>query len=388
MTIKEQNNKHNGSLIHDRIKFVINILDFTIKKKVDDKTKVRLVNLISNEMEKTGIIETKILERLERIENYISKKPSKGDDKKHIKSKLHLPNETKSFLSLFNNSEGLKYLTHRFNGEKPEYNEFIEICKEEFDKGKKDYPNVPIQLLTRIEHFAFRKNPRWYIRKGLNIKDKIYPEKGWSEPTFVEWYKNPTNIHPGYDSKWNNEMIIPFKETIEVRAGNLTKIVNESIDFAFGNSKDSYIIDKDDKSLDTAEFYTDVDMFQQALIHIFSTIKEKSEKNFCFTLSIEFDNETLKGGIYKTIYITHIGSDATKNSNDPAFAKGDFNSIIDNLKRLCNYEVHANFPDGIRKRIFLTDDHKEYVTYCKPGISTPVMDESTIKGFTHILKFY
>lgn len=50
--------------------------------------------------------------------------------------KQHRPEETKIFLSLFNNSEGLKYLTHKFNSGKRNYDEFIDLCRAEFDKGK------------------------------------------------------------------------------------------------------------------------------------------------------------------------------------------------------------------------------------------------------------
>ena len=42
-------------------------------------------------------------------------------------------------------------------------------------------------------------------------------------------------------------------------------------------------------------------------------------------------NETINGGKFKKIIITHIDSEPTKNSNDPVFAKGDLKSIQTNL---------------------------------------------------------
>jgi len=376
-------------LIQDKSKFITDLLDYSIKRKIDDKTKERLINLISKEFDKAGIVETEIIERLIRIEGLVSNKSeSSVGDKKTSSDKLprplHKPKDTKNFLSLFNNSEGLKYLTHKFNDGKRDYKKFIELCKSEFEKGKDDYPNVPVSLLKRIEEFAFSDNPKWYIRKG---KYKIFQKKGWSELTFIDWYKKDLNIHPGLDAKWNNEMLIPFKETIEVRAGNLTKIIDESIEFAFGDSKRNFSFKINSDEINTAEFYTDVDSLQQALFHIFSTIKERSEKNLCFEINICYINETLLGGDFKKIIITHIDSEATKKSNDPEFAKGDLKTIQYYLWGLCNYELQAKFPDGYKKRILLTDNLTDYDKYVKTNNSLDVT-KAEVLGFSHILKFY
>lgn len=376
--------ENQGYEFQNKSKFVLDILDYSLKKKIDDETKERLVCLIGKEIEKTGNVGDEIIERLARIEGMIATtSPSKKDEIKVGFGKLHRPKETKAFLSLFNNSKGLKYLTHKFNEGKREYNSFIELCKEEFKKGQEDYPNVSDKVVKRIYQFAFSEKPEWYLRKG---NDKIYPEKGWSEPTFMKWYKKDDNIHPGLDAKWNNEMIIPFKESIEVRAGNLRSIIEESLELGFGDSKTNFTINISNK-LDEAEFYTDVDMFKLALFHVFSTIREKAGKNFCFEISVDYVNETLDDGEFKKIIITHINSEASKNSNDPVFAKGDLMTIKNNLWKLCNYEIQAKFPDGLKKRIFSTDNYSDYVEYVKANKSLDI-DENEIKGFSHILKFY
>jgi len=373
-----------NTIINFKSKFITDILDYSIKKKVDNKTKERLIKLIGNEFEKAGIIEIEIIERLSRIEEMLSGGEELKQKEKGYQRKLHKPKETKNFLSLFNNSEGLKYLTHKFNDGKRDYHRFIELCKQEFEGAKQEYKNTPIALLTRIEEFAFSENPKWYIRKG---KDKIYPEKGWSEKSFIKWYKNKINIHPGLDAKWNNEMIVPFKETIEVRAGNLTEIIDEAIKLALGESKDNFIINMNDKELNLAEFYTDVDMFQQAIFHIISTIKDRAEKNFCFEIKIGYNNKTLEGGDFKIITITHINSEATKKSNDPSFAKGDLKTIQNNLWGLCNYEINAKFPNGIKKKLFLTDNYRDYKEIIEKNQSID-LEAEVVEGFSHILKFY
>jgi hypothetical protein len=327
-------------------------------------------------------VEENIVKRLEK-EGSISESKETDSSSKSTNRMYHRPKETKSFLALFNNSEGIKYLTHKFNSDKPEYDDFINLCNREFEENKKKYPNTSGKLLKRIEEFTFKEIPDWYIRNG---KEKKFFKMGWSEPSFVEWYKQ-TNIHPALDAKWNEEMLIPFKESIEVRAGNLYSIVEQTLKYADVSDEVFEIMLKKD-SLNTAEFYTDVDSFQQSLFLIFTMIKERARKNLKICISIDYENETLHEGDFKKMIITHIDSKATKISCDPEFAKGDFNSIIKNLWGLCNYEIQAEFPDGYYKRIFLTDDSKEYRNYVLPNKAISIEDTNIVKGFTHILKFY
>ena len=371
-----KNNK--SRTIQDKSKFVLDILDYSLKRKVDDKTKDRLINLIGKEIEKTGIIENSILERLQKIEDVLEPEGQKDkSDKLPSGDKLHRPKETKSFLSLFNNSEGLKYLTHKFNDGKRDYISFIELCKNEFNKGKIDFPNVPDAVLRRIEEFSFATNPEWYVRKGL---EKFFPKKGWAEAEFIEWYNEKINIHPGLDSKWNNEMIIPFKESIEVRAGYLKGIIEDVLNTSLGESKSNFLIKLNEQNLNTAEFYTDVDRFKLGLFHIISTIKDRADKNFCFEIEIDFINELLDGGNFKKVIITHINSEATKISIDKDFIKGDLKTIRNNLWGLCNYEVKGKFPDGFKSITILTDEDKP----------NQIIDKNSkdLIGFTHVLKFY
>jgi hypothetical protein len=183
-------------------------------------------------------------------------------------------------------------------------------------------------------------------------------------------------------------MIIPFKESIEVRAGNLKTIIEEILITSLGISKSNFIITLNEQSINTAEFYTDVDKIKLALCHIIATIKDRADENFCFEIDIDFINESLVGGNFKKLVITHINSEPTKHSNDKDFIKGDMKTIQSNLWGLCNYEIAAKFPDGFRKKIILTDDFNDYKNYVEKGESIPINDSIKVKGFTHILKFY
>lgn len=310
-------------------------------------------------------------EQLQQIINIHGEIKSPFDQKKGMPD----PRQTYEFLSLFTkNDGGLKNLTHVFNYDFVEYDEFMNNCKNEFEEAKTKYPKVPIYLLTRIEHFAFKQEPNWYIREG-NTKRTI--NLGWSKPSFVEWY-NKNRIHPALDAYFNTEMIVPFKESIQVRAdtGNLMHMINRIADITFGNPRCCNV--EIMKNVSAAQFYTDVDNLGQALYQIFSTIKEYSERNFCNDVIIDYATEK----VFKKLIITHVDSAATKNVSDPDFAGGNTEAIKKALSGLCNYEVVAKFKDGVFRKIFLSDNYEEY----KKGVF-PV-EEQSVEGYTHVLKFY
>lgn len=318
------------------------------------------------EMMKKDFFESK--ER--QIKDFIEAHPAKGNDA------FPEPKQTYEFLYSFTNSngDGLKSLTHPFNNGYIEYDKFISKCREEFDEAKRKYPKVPNSLITRIEHFAFKDDPNWYIREGENRK---YIKIGWSEPSFVAWYKE-NRRHPSYDAKYNSEMIVPFKNSIQVRTdtGNLVSLINRNADFVFGIPRCCTV--EITENVKTAQFYTDVDNLGQAIVQMFSSIKEQYQLNFKEKVEIDFTLEKE----FKVLTITHVGSTPTKNAKDKDYVGGNTDAIKKALQGLCNYEIMAKFPDGAFRKIILSDNYEEY----RKGVVA--VDESVIKGYTHVLKFY
>ena len=305
------------------------------------------------------------------------------------------PKQTYEFLSFFSqNDGGLKNLTHDFNYGYIEYDAFIAKCREEFEEGKKRFPKVPIRLLGRIDAFAFRETPDWYIRKGAEKKIIKY---GWSSPDFIEWYKT-NRIHPSKDAFYNKEMIAPFKESIQVRAdtGNLVLLLHSLVEIVFGKNPSCNIIISE--RVKDAQFYTDVDSLGQALYQIFTTIKEYSEKNFCGEVEIDYSTE----GEFKVLTVTHIDSKPTKRADDKDYLGGNTDAIKTQLMGLCNYEICAAFPDGNYRKLILFD-HDDYKKYQKDKKAKIVVSEKgerneitilvpldlkLIKGYTHKMLFY
>lgn len=364
--------------------FILQLLD---KSKLSTTQKERIVKLSTAELKKEKFVGKELEERVKRIEDELgvsfSSKNSKtiGASKKIKKPR---PKETYELLSKFSSIEGgIKNLTHSFNYGHITYEALMAQCKAEYEEGKKEYPNVPDAILTRIYQFAFSPKPSWYVRKG---DEKITYNIGWSEPNFKKWYKE-NNIHPAQDAKYSKEMIIPFKETIQIRAdlGNLRNLINIASISAFGESPSIQV--NIDKSIDTAQFYTDVDSLGQAIYHMFIAVKNIAMQNFCDELEIKYEIRDEM----KVLKIIHIGSESKKNIDDQSFLGGDLNEAYKALYGLCNYDILSKFPSGYFRKIILSDqkDDSMYIKKTDKWIGKNYqIDEKEVRGFTHELKFY
>lgn len=330
----------------------------------------RIVTLLLKERDKKYVTK-------EQLQEFLKIGGVKKAEEGKKKDEYPEPKQTYEFLSFFSkNDGGLKNLTHDFNYGYIDYDVFMAQCREEFEEGKRKFPKVPTRLLGRIEAFAFRESPNWYVQKWLQ-NDKKTIKHGWSDPAFIQWY-NKNKIHPSKDAFYNKEMIIPFKESIQVRAdtGNLIVLIDSLTAKVFGDNPSCNVAISD--KVKNAQFYTDVDSLGQALYQIFSSIKEYSDKNFCDEVEIDYFVE----GDFKVLTVTHIDSMPTKNANDKDYIGGNTDAIKTQLLGLCNYEICAVFPDGPFRKIILSDNYDVF----KKGLIP--MDVSSIKGYTHKMLFY
>jgi hypothetical protein len=363
----------------DKYDFILNLIE---NKKLSPSQKERVLRLSILETKKDGIKkDTELFKRIEEIEKKLIGERNEGDGISKKKKPIHKPKDTYELLNYFSSTDGgMKNLTHSFNFGFIAYEDLMKKCNEEFEQGRKKYPNVPEALLKRIEQFAFSESPDWYIMRG---DEKIEKKIGWAEPAFVKWYKDK-RTHPANDAYYNSEMIVPFKETIQVRSdiGNLIKLINELSDKVF--QKETKPIIKE--AIHTAQFYTDVDRLGLAIYHIFTAIKQASSKNFCDEVEIDFE---IQAGV-KIIKIVHIGSKPTKSVNDFDFLGGDLGSVKNNLWSLCNYDILAKFQEGEYRKVILSDNLKEMEQNEATGkwMGKNYKIEEKVKGFTHVLKFY
>lgn len=364
----------------DKYDFISGLIE---SKRLTTAQRERILMLSSKEIKKDKLCGDELEKRIEGLEEGLVKKTSENSSSEK-KTKKPRPKETFDLLSKFSSTDGgIKNLTHSFNYGHITYEDLMTKCKEEYEEGVLKHPNVPNPILKRISEFAFSEAPEWYVRKGT---EKIIYNTGWSEPDFVKWYKD-NNIHPAQDAKFNKEMITPFKETIQIRSdlGNLRKLLRTSIKSVFGENPSVRV--KIDKSIDSAQFFTDVDSLGQAIYHIFIEIKKAAMQNFCDEVEICYE---IINGI-KVLKIIHLESETKKNINDETFLGGDLNATFKALYGLCNYDILAKFPSGYFRKKILSDNLNDFT---KSNSSNKFvgknikMKEKEVKGFTHELKFY
>jgi len=341
MEEKQQNKNTN---IQDKSKFITDILDYSIKKKVDYKTQERLINLISKEFEKTGIIETEIIERIERIEGMLSggNKTIKNNDIKSFSGKSNKfpepnPKNVADFMSLFNQRDGLKYLTHDFD-EEGEFSidNFLTNAKTLFEKKTKEL-SIPISLWRISQQFAFFDKPKW------TRLDDNYDEKktitGWSTENWSEWSKI-NKLHPFRNNEFK-EIIDGFKKLTRIERLNLEVLVNKCYVKGLGDKRSDFKITT--KDLDKADFYTHVQFFKEALETIFEEIVKNTDSDNKKQISILYERESIDNYFVRKVIISHNNSFPPKElgilNNEWRTGKGNMGKIEEKLKGYCQWTV-------------------------------------------------
>lgn len=367
----------------DKYDFIQELLG---NNKLKPRQRERVLMLVKDEIKKDNVRGKELKNRVQRSEQKLKINENITVGLARLEEKRynikHKPKQTKTLLSNFSSTDGgIKNLTHSFNYGFIDYDKFIKQCKEEFIQGKKNFPDVPNALLTRIEQFAFANKPAWFIRKG---KQRVEKHLGWSEEEFVFWYKT-NQTHPANNAKYNDKMIIPFKESIQVRAdtGNLIRMI-EDLKFSIFDKNSLINVNVSDR-VKSAQFYTDVDNLGQAIYHIFIMIKHMSVINFCDEVDIDYKINNN----FKELLITHIDSKSNKDTNDFDFIGGDMNGVKNSLWGLCNYDIAGQFLNGCYRKVILSDNINELEKKKGKwaGKNFPINCQD-IKGFTHVLKFY
>ncbi len=337
----------------------------------DNASYKKLQNRLDKLTQKQNTSIPKIEEQKQEV--ILEKTVTTNINTKQEKFKEHRPKDTLAFLTLFQNSEGIKFLTHEFDDPDEDFSreKIVEKAKEEFEFfGQKDMI-IPESLYAQFQQFAFAENPNWY---WTNFEGKkTHFKLGWSCKEVKEWCDNPINegVYISKHERFLNEMITPFKQSIEIRAGDLNKI----IDFLEKNKLKDFIIER--KDLNSAKFYTDTDMFVSGLGSLLNPFQEAKEISNSNQIEISFMSNTIDNHRMCIIKIIHLNSTIEQNINDFKL-KGDLLGAKKKFNSLCNWSIEASFKDG-NKRYNVLDDNK-----------LPEIEELYTKplGFTHILSFY
>ena len=313
--------------------------------------------------------------------------------------KVHDPKKLVEILSIFTqNNNDLKYTTHSWDmGQLEErwknFDDFIKSIRKEWKGIDEELKQVSNRLYFKIKSFLF-------TTKLGEKKDEYYNyawgeykiEFGWSSPELKEW-SNKGNNPFNYLLEESNRRVINniaidrfsdvvsiFKNEIEIRSNKkqIKTIFRELKSLHLGNDFKLKL----DKSLDSVEFYTDVQWFKKALERIFLIMKENtSYPNIRITAQ-----KSIEQG-YIDIYIIQVGSTTSKEPEEiiEKIEKGggDMAVILDDLCSLCEWSIEysqSNDEDTENFRIDLLDSNKNQIKY--KTIDTKV------EGFTHVLRFY
>jgi RNA-directed DNA polymerase len=409
------------TIMQDKSRFIIDILDYSIKKQVDDKTKERLVNLIAKEIEKAENVGDKILKRLEILEKLIINNPnlnikvdvneivkqSEPESKQlYQKTKLHNPKKVLKWLRLFTvNNTAIKFSTHLWdqNDLFINYENFISLLNDEFQKYDfKKMQNYNSNLYwNKIYPFLFQKELTKIQKEGKAIfgwgKYKI--RIGWQYPdTIANWSKQnlgkspftmelPDDLKPdkpiqGKTIKYFEDVVNLFKKEIEFRDNDLYIEIKVAIAKIIPNHR----IDEEKlQSLRGVSFYTNTEYVIKAIKRILQMIKAKPS-SIDVSISCSFDSQNKE----YVIEILHYNSFSDRPINDPKiklkYDSGDMGILKTTLTSLCDFSIESRFKNEQGESKFYRIDYL-YNEIQKGDYQPKFCEIDNAEGFKFILKF-
>ncbi len=325
--------------------------------------KRRLINLATNEIgadDKANAIE--VLEGSDRSDTFL---------KKILLKQRHKPKDTASFLSLFNDPAGFKYLTHDYApGVNIEYDAFLEQVRDTFEKNAKEYtiPKTLYSLMNTVLNGGVdeRQRPKtWRSFDGKPQKEN-YASESW-----IDWARNNPNIHLLSNDNVRRTIML-FRNTIRVVKPALNDIVQ-------GMREQYANMEIHTQKLDKADFYTYVYYLKEGIKRILDDISQYQEHP---EVHISFMSEYGDDFSKRIIRITQTGSKAANFEQVRERFNGGggaFNEIRDTLLGYCNWSVEALW-DGEAKRWNLLDDNN--------AKEVEELNATEIDGFTHVLTYY
>jgi len=319
-----------------------------------------------NDKKRGILLATQELEQKAPISNRDGK--TLGKNKKEQK---HVPKDTASFLSLFEERDAFKYLTHDFDSNSEvNYGIFLSQVREKFKEATKRF-TIPPSLYATMDVFlnggVDNGKPRtWTAWNGINYKEN-YASLSW-----MEWIKENPGKHLTRNTQFN-EVIMAFRCT--------TRLIKPALEKIIDREKEKYQnLCITTHHLDNADFYTNVRCLIQGIERILDDMsKYEGFNNIDISFSRDYDSEPAK----MIIKITQVGSEAHNIEEVVKRFKsgaGAFNEMAKDFSGYCNWSVEALW-DGQPKRWNILKDDGDI-------LEIEDTDRNNINGFTHILTYF
>ena len=291
------------------------------------------------------------------------------------------PKHVADFMSLFNQRDGLKYLTHDYD-ENSEFkiNEFLVFAEKVFMKETKKLI-IPPSLWRIVKQFAFYSEQTEWTSISEDYKKQTSVEVGWATKELRDWSRK-NKLHPIRNEEYE-KIINDFKRITRIESSNLNKLIDASIESVFDNELKYFKIEKID--IPKADFYSHVGYLKIALKAIFEEVKKRSSSPEKKKLTIKYERSISEDGYYlRKIIVTHYDSFPTKELGlilKEWHEKGNMGKIKEKLRGYCHWSVETIIDgDPTKINILKEKGTSEYeIMKCKP--------EDLPKGFTHILTF-
>lgn len=303
---------------------------------------------------------------------------------------FHNPKELVALLKNFSvNDSALKYTTHSWDAGRDanmfkDLSEFLSIAKSQYSEFSYALKGLSENLNGKIYNFLFNKEIAKSGWGDINPKKRIY--FGWSSPELLEACKNDISLNPedfilpekfqiqrsGKTLQKFKHIIDVFKNEIEVRDENsaLLNLILQKHDkylVSFSSPKVS--------NLENKTFYTDIQWLSKALDLIFEGIQKYPQHPVVEYAVTENNNDRL---ILTILHRNSFKNGLSIYDDKLNLRRGDFSTIKDKLRNLCDWCIESDFAEGAYRINYLVSDNEN------PAYEKIISAE----GFKHILTFY
>lgn len=280
------------------------------------------------------------------------------------KTTNHDPRFTADFLSLFNQRDGFKYLTHNYDQGNCVLTDMLDHVRSVFNQYSAS-DDLPVSLKSLMNHFL--NGGTWYDQEGRKCAE------GYSSRKWIDWSERNENMHPIMNIGGIEKTIQRFRHTIRVVAPDLQTIVG-AVSKKFPNIHFEFV------DLGKADFYTNVYILRLAILDI---IKDISEHGVNKPVRIEYKPDFNKEYFIRKVVITQQGS-YSPISIEEAIAKfkvngGFFAENAIKLTGYCDWSVESIWNGSPYRWNILRDKETPEIEEIEP---------SSVTGFSHVLTFY
>jgi len=335
-----------------------------------------------NKLEFSNLGDFEILKRIEELEISIETIKSEQNNNELSQENriisLSNPKHVADFMSLFNQREGLKYLTHDYD-ESSEFDidQFLRSANNVFVEYTRKL-NIPTSLWRIVKQFAFDSKQTAWTSISSDYKSFVPIKIGWATKELREWSKK-NKLHPIRNEEYE-KIITDFKKITRIESPNLEKLINQTIEETFKSDIVSFNIDKID--LQKADFYSHVGFLKKAFEAIFEEIKKRSDSPDKKRITIKYERAISDDGYYiREVKILHHQSYPEKELKlilDEWHHKGNMGKIKQNLIGYCHWSVETLIEGSGQRVNILRENH----------VAAYEATENNVEGFTHILTFY